>query len=63
MLINAHNDEVRFKLPDVLNDRVWHEELSTSWDNPFQAQRDQFRVGELVAVVGHSIRVLRRREH
>ncbi len=62
LLINAHNDEVRFRIPANLNHHFWYDELSTAWDSPPLTQKQTFHAGQLVPVTGHSVRVLRRHE-
>jgi glycogen operon protein len=62
LLFNAHEDELRFRIPHELNDHFWREVLYTAWDNPSVAHADVFHAGHWVPVVGHSVRLLRRRE-
>ncbi len=62
LLFNAHNDELRFKIPPSLNEQFWHDLLSTNQDSPPLAKADVFHAGQWVSVMGHSIRLLCRRE-
>ncbi len=59
LFFNAHHDAVEFVLPRRLADHGWRDELYTAWGD-FATPRESFEPGDRVAVVAHSLRVLRR---
>jgi glycogen operon protein len=61
VLFNAHNEEVRFVLPEELREHAWRDELNTGRPDPSLGQ-DTFQDDDLVPVVGHSVRILKRRD-
>ena len=61
LLFNAHNEEVRFVLPQELREHAWRDELNTARPDPSLGQ-DTFQDDDLVPVIGHSVRLLKRRD-
>jgi isoamylase len=60
LFFNAHNNYVDFTLPRELDEHVWRDELTTAWPE-LNRRRETFKVGDLVRVEAHAIRLLRRR--
>jgi isoamylase len=57
VLCNAHHEQIPFRLPDALAEKVWWTVLDTAADTPFAQERLQ--PGALYALQGRSLALLR----